>query len=76
MTAPSARRSLLLRPLFFVPAILSILMFVGIAGWCYRGSERRYWVRERAVPEIGRLSSRTPLAAFMLLENALEQGSG
>jgi eukaryotic-like serine/threonine-protein kinase len=67
-SVPGVRSAL--RPLFLIPAILSILVLAGLGIWQYRSSEKRHWVREQAIPEIGRLSSQTPLAAFLLLEKA------
>ena len=48
-----------------------VVAAVAAAGWLFRGSERRHWVHEQAVPEIGRLLDRQQtVRAFALLQTA------
>ncbi|MGA8028612.1 MAG: SUMF1/EgtB/PvdO family nonheme iron enzyme, partial [Bryobacteraceae bacterium] len=67
--APLASLHTLLRPVYFIPAILFLLaLAVGVR--FHQRSEQRHWVREQAIPEISRLAANQPLAAFLLLREA------
>jgi dienelactone hydrolase/predicted Ser/Thr protein kinase len=68
---PTMGRPLVLRPLYTVPAALTILLAVAAGVWFYQRSERRHWAREQAIPEITELTSNgKSLAAFLLLRKA------
>jgi eukaryotic-like serine/threonine-protein kinase len=68
LTAPPA--GFRLRPVFAIPAIILLLVLVAGGVWLYRRSEQRHWAREQAIPEINRLATQTPLAAFLVLQKA------
>ncbi len=73
---PSARVRALLRPVYFIPAILLFLVLAVAGVWLYHRSEQRQWVYEQAVPEISRLAANQPLAAFLLLGKAEQISPG
>ncbi len=68
LTAPPSRSRL--RPIFAIPSIVLLLLLTAGGAWLYQRSERRHWAREQAIPEIGRLTPQTPVAAFLLLQKA------
>lgn len=71
LTAPNSTGiRALLRPVFFIPAIAFILVLALGGGWLYRRSEQQRWVREQGIPEISRLATTQPLAAFLLSRKA------
>jgi dienelactone hydrolase len=71
LTALDTPRRAGLRAVYAIPAAVLILLAAGASVWFYQRSEKRHWAREQAIPEIGRLTSRTkPLAAFRLLREA------
>jgi len=59
-----------LRPVLAIPAIVLLFLLAAGGFWLYHRSQQRHWVREQAIPEIGRLTPDTPLAAFLLLQKA------
>ncbi len=73
LTAPTAMGvRALLRPIYFIPAILLLLVLAAGTLRLYQRSEQRHWVREQAIPQISRLTADQPLAAFLLLRRAEE----
>jgi eukaryotic-like serine/threonine-protein kinase len=59
------------KPVYVIPALALILMLAGLSVWLYRRSENRHWARERAIPEIARLTgANKPVAAFLLVREA------
>jgi len=67
ITSPPRLR---LRPVFMVPAIILLVLLAAGGVWLYQRSEQRHWAREQAIPEIGRLTQGTPLAAFLVWQKA------
>jgi hypothetical protein len=58
------------RPIYFIPAILLLLVLAAGTLRFYQRSEQRHWVREQAIPQIYRLAADQPVAAFVLLRKA------
>ena len=52
------------------PAILGVVLLCAGGTWFYQRAEKLRWARDRAIPEATRISERTPLAAFLLLQRA------
>jgi serine/threonine protein kinase len=61
--APARRR-------FLAPIAILLLVLLAGGGWLYFRTSQKQWVRETAIPEITRLATTQPLAAFQLLQRA------
>jgi hypothetical protein len=60
-----------MRAAFAAVAVVVFLLAAGVSVWLYERAEKRLWARERAIPEIARLTSEDkPVAAFLLARKA------
>lgn len=56
---------------YAIPALVLVLLAIGVSLWFYQRSEKRLWAREQAIPNIVRLASENkPVAAFLLARRA------
>jgi dienelactone hydrolase len=62
-TAPKRRR-------FLAPVSALLLVLLASGCWLYFRASQKQWVRESAIPEINKLATKQPLAAFQLLQQA------
>jgi serine/threonine protein kinase len=59
------------KPTILVPAVLLVLLLVGVVAWVVRHNGKVRWARQQAIPEISRLIENGQyVAAFYLSEQA------